>query len=307
LAATPDRVTALLEPRSRRTRDIVTPEGVVMQVEVADPGQRVAALIIDMVIWFAATIVIVIGLVAAFIKGLDVAVTLAAFLAFLLRNLYFIHFELAWQGSTPGKRAVGIRVIDRKGGVLSPGAIVARNLTREVEIFLPLQLLLSASANAPASNNWQTIATVVWVLLLAALPLFNRDHLRAGDLIAGTLVIVMPKRILDADLAAAPQLAATNFAFTTAQLQTYGAYELQVLEEVLRRPPSMETDRILGDITSKIVNRIGWPSRVNARDVRDFLQAFYAAQRAELERGQLFGRYRENKNVAAHRAGEKTE
>ena len=299
-----DRVATLLEPRSRRTRDIITPEGVALQVEVADPGQRLAALIIDMIIWLAATIVIILGLVAAFIKGIDVAVTLAAFLAFLLRNLYFIHFELAWQGSTPGKRAVGIRVIDRKGGVLTPSAIVARNLTREVEIFLPLQLLLSANVNAPASNAWQAIGAVVWVLLLACLPLFNRDHLRAGDLIAGTLVIVMPKRILDVDLASAPTPAATKFAFTSAQLQTYGAYELQVLEEVLRRPPNMETDRILGDIASKIVNRIGWPSRIDARDTRDFLQAFYAAQRAELERGQLFGRYRENKNVRSHRAGE---
>ena len=35
-------------------------------------------------------------------------------------------------------------------------------------------------------------------------------------------------------------------------------------------------------------------------DTRDFLQAFYAAQRAELERGQLFGRYRENKNTSVH-------
>ena len=55
------------------------------------------------------------------------------FVAFVLRNLYFIHFELAWQGSTPGKYFTGLRVIERHGGELTPAAIVARNLTREVE------------------------------------------------------------------------------------------------------------------------------------------------------------------------------
>jgi len=38
--------------------------------------------------------------------GLTVALSIMLFLGFAVRNLYFIHFELAWQGSTPGKRAV---------------------------------------------------------------------------------------------------------------------------------------------------------------------------------------------------------
>lgn len=301
MAPSTDRVAALLETRTRRTRDILTPEGVAMHVEIADVGQRLAALAIDMVIWLGASIVIAIALIASFAKGLDVVVTLFAFLTFLLQNLYFIHFELAWQGATPGKRAAGIRVIDRKGGVLSPAAIVARNLTREVEIFLPLQLLLTMSASGAPAATWQTIALLVWVLLLAALPLFNRDHLRAGDLIAGTLVIVMPKRILDVDLALAPTPTAERFTFTSAQLQAYGAYELQVLEEMLRRPPNADTDRILEDIATRIKKRINWPQRLDRADAKAFLQSFYAAQRAELERGQLFGRYRENKNTSVHR------
>ena len=63
-----------------------------------------------------------------------------------MRNLYFIHFELSWHGATPGKRIVGIRVVDRRGGPLLPAAVIARNLTREIEIFIPLGVLISAAA-----------------------------------------------------------------------------------------------------------------------------------------------------------------
>lgn len=302
MAPSTDRVAALLGTQARRTRDILTPEGVAIRVEIADLGQRLAALVIDMLIWCAAMVVIVIAVVAALARGSDVAVTLFAFLSFLLQNLYFIHFELAWQGATPGKRAVGIRVIDRNGGVLTPAAIVARNLTREVEIFLPLQLLLTISASGAPSAAWQNVALVVWVLLLAGVPLFNRDHLRAGDLIAGTLVIVMPRRGLDIDLAESTTPTGPRFAFSSAQLQAYGTYELQILEELLRRPVNAETSRLLADIAGRIAKRIGWTSRIGPRETRSFLEAFYAAQRAELERGQLWGRYREDKHTDAHRA-----
>lgn len=304
MASSADRVSALLEGRHRRTRAIVTPEGVAIDVDIADPGERLGAFIIDMLIWLGATIVIVIALVSFIYRGgSDVAVTLIAFLAFLLRNLYFIHFELAWQGSTPGKRAMGIKVIDRHGGVLTSAAIVARNLTREVEVFLPIQLWASVQATS-GSQTWEMLSALVWVLLLAALPLFNREHLRAGDLIAGTLVIALPKRALDIDLAQAASSRSTAFAFTSTQLQAYGAYELQVLEEVLRRPDNKETAFIHSEIAEKIARRIGWPTTIPGRDARMFLETFYAAERAELERGQLFGRYRDNKNSGTRRAGE---
>jgi uncharacterized RDD family membrane protein YckC len=304
MASPRDRVSELLEGRRRKTRQIVTPEGVAIDVDVADRGERLGAFLLDMLIWFGATILIGIAMITAFVHGSDIAVTLIAFLSFLLRNLYFIHFELAWQGSTPGKRATGLKVIDRKGGALTPAAIVARNLTREVEFFLPVQLFLTLPATSGGSETLQTLTTLGWVLALTALPFFNRDHLRAGDLIAGTLVIALPKRVLALDLTQRAGRETTNFGFTTTQLQAYGAYELQVLEEILRRPDSSETWRIHREIADKIVWRIGYQGKVENFATRDFLQAFYAAERAELEGGQLFGRYRDDKNSGTRRVGE---
>ncbi|WP_454813706.1 RDD family protein [Labrys neptuniae] len=305
MASPRDRVSQLLEGRQRRTREIVTPEGVAIHVEIADRGERLGAFLIDLVIWFGATILIWIALATTFLRGgSDVTVTVISFLSFTLRNLYFIHFELAWQGSTPGKRATGLKVIDRKGGALTPTAVVARNLTREVEFFLPLQLFFMWIGASNSGESWQALSMLGWVVLLAALPFFNRDHLRAGDLIGGTLVIALPKRALALDLTQGAAKVAARYSFTSAQLQAYGAYELQVLEEILRRPGGTETWRIHREIAEKIIRRIGWQGTFEPNAATDFLQAFYAAERAELERGQLFGRYRDDKNSGTRKVGE---
>ncbi|MEO1731965.1 MAG: RDD family protein, partial [Pseudomonadota bacterium] len=55
---------------------------------------------------------------------------------------YFLIQELGPRGATFGKRAVGIRVAARKGGRLTPEAIIARNLLRDVEVFYPIVYLI---------------------------------------------------------------------------------------------------------------------------------------------------------------------
>src|SRR3546814_4149078 len=50
---------------------------------------------------------------------------------FLLRNFWFIGFEMGQRAATPGKRLMGIRVVARDGGRLTADAVVARNLIRE--------------------------------------------------------------------------------------------------------------------------------------------------------------------------------
>jgi len=289
MAPSIDRVALLFGGTQRAQREIVSPEGVTLEVEVADRGERVVAFVLDMLFSLMATIVIymVIGFVFAHGAISSVAVTVLQFLDFIVRNFYFTHFELAWQGCTPGKRICGLKVIDREGGPLLPGAVVARNLTREVEMFLPFQLFLSMGND----SSWQTLSVLAWLLVIALLPAFNRNRLRAGDLIAGTMVIALPRQQLSGDLADKQQ----GYQFTPGQLQFYGAFELQVLEELLRRPPSADTHRALADVTAKICQKIGWTDELKPSEIRAFLEAFYTAERAELERGQLFGHYRADK------------
>jgi len=292
-----ERINKFLEGARRNRREIVTPEGVELEIEIANHGERITAFLIDLFFWLMTALflgLVFLLLVHEQLNG-AVAGTIVLFLGFLLRNLYFIHFELTTQGSTPGKRIVGLRVIDAEGGALTPGAVVARNLTREVETFLPLGIYLSLPAAGEAL--WTHLAYLGWMGVVSALPLFNRDHRRAGDLIGGTVVIAIPKRRLLAELG--EERAA--YVFDRRQLEAYGVFELQVLEEVLRRPPSGETTRILGDVCVRICRKIGWESAPPLQDARAFLTAFYAAERAFLEREQLFGVYREDKASAPRR------
>ena len=288
-----DRVALLFEGSRRRIHQIVSPEGVALRVEIARRGERIGAFVLDIVFLIIGTIVVSGGILLALHRHLpgDVVWTLVLFVAFVIRNVYFIHFELAWRGRTPGKHIMGLRVIDRGGGALTASAVVARNLTREVEVFLPLTLFLSLAGTSDI-ETWQKLSILGWIVAIAALPFFNSEHLRAGDLIGGTLVIHMPKRVLAPDLA----VETSSFAFTPQQLKAYGTFELQVLEELLRQPRTAETSKLYVEIVAKITRRIGWSEPVPKQDSERFLRAFYAAERADLEHEQLFGRARADKD-----------
>ena len=290
---THDRTSDFLEGGRHERRQIMTPEGVPLSVELADYGERMIAFVIDLVIWFLLMLAILIPLVSAIGVGGGslIAISIALFIAFLIRNLYFVAFELAWRGATPGKRLTGLRVIDRAGGPLVPSAIVARNLTREIETFIPVGVLLTMQKGAGGAVDLANLGVAVWMLFFAALPFINRDRMRGGDLLAGTLVISLPKRVLLDDLVERK----TKFAFTEQQLQAYGAFELQVLEELLRRPVTADSLRLLKEVCDKICNKIGWPTPVEPAEMMPFLREFYTAERAFLEREQLFGKARADK------------
>jgi len=288
-----ERTSQFFEGTRRRRREVITPEGVALSIELADYGERVSAFLIDWVIWTVATILIYVPVVLLIGKAgsILIAISVALFIGFLIRNLYFVYFEIAWRGATPGKRAVGLRVIDRHGGPLLPTAVIARNLTREVEMFLPLGILMSGGAGAGGAVAWEQLSLAIWLLFFAALPAINRDRMRGGDLIAGTVVIALSKRALSSDLVEG----AVQFSFTEQQLRAYGAFELQVLEELLRRPDSEETLRVLNDVCDTICRKIVWTVPVPPSQAARFLRDFYTAERAFLEREQLYGKGRADK------------
>lgn len=276
-------------------REVVTPEGIPLRFTVARAGDRVGAFLIDCTIIVAGAIALLLAalfLVAA-ARGLGAAVALVAF--FLLRNFYFTWFECRWQGATPGKRLLGLRVIDAHGGMLSPEAVFARNLMREIELFVPLVALLAPEALLPGVPWWARLASSVWLFLFALLPLLNRDRLRVGDLVAGTLVVLAPRARLLEDLAAAapPGPGAAAPAFTAEQLDLYGIRELQVLEELLRQPAPAPI--ALEAVARQIQRKIGWDAKARPVEAEAFLRAFYRAQRARLEHRMLLGERREAK------------
>jgi uncharacterized RDD family membrane protein YckC len=275
---------------TRRERRLLTPEGVPLRIELADPGERIAAFLADVCFSLAAALLVILCGAALGAFGLGFTLPVVVLLAFAIRSGYFLFFELRWAGATPGKRLLGLRVIDRRGAALRPGAVVARNLMRQAEFFFPIELLL-------VSQGWlwspgQVIANLAWIGAMAAIVLRSQDRQRLGDLIGGTIVIALPQRLLLEDLTRERQ----TFQFTDAQLEVYGIKELQVLEDVLRRPRNAETARLMEEVRDRIRRRIAWWERnVSARETEAFLRDFYTAQRALLERRKNLGREKLNK------------
>jgi uncharacterized RDD family membrane protein YckC len=277
-------------------REVVTPEGVPLRFNLAGAGDRVGAFAIDCAILLGACLGLLVVAILATVttRGLGIAISLLAF--FLLRNFYFTWFECRAAGATPGKRLLGLRVIDAHGGMLTPEAVFARNFMREIELFVPLVAVLAPEALLPGVPAWARLLATAWLFVFALLPLFNRDRLRVGDLVGGTLVVRAPKAVLLEDLSAAPRAGAaapSGLTFTPEQLDLYGIQELKVLEGLLRQ--KTVNFSALEAVARKIQHKIGWRPPAGRVDPEAFLRAFYTAQRARLEQRMLLGERREAK------------
>ena len=275
-------------------REIVTPEGLPLRFEIGTASDRFGAFLFDAMVIVLGTALLLIPLLAwGLLEDNAWLLAIAFIVAFAFRHGYFVWFEIRRHGSTPGKKRCGLRVVDRAGGALTGEAVLARNLTREVEVVLPLVLFIKPDVLLPEAPGWAIALGCAWVLLLGAMPLLNRDRLRVGDLVAGTMVVKAPEAVLLRDLSAATEEGRARLAFTPAQLGVYGIYELQVLEDILRAD---RRDRAaMDDICRRIQRKIGWDPAGRVVPAEQFLREFYDAQRAHLEGKLLMGERRERK------------
>lgn len=296
------------------SRTMVTPEGLALPIRIGARGSRAGALILD--------VMIIVGSILAFnyalywiagglLEGsaLDPAATsrgaqeflqiLVVMADFLVWYGYFLVQELGPRGATLGKRMVGLRIASRSGRRLTPEAVIARNLLRDIELFYPLIFVLVVLVQSVEGEGDPLLGWIAtgWFALFLLLPFFNRDALRAGDIVAGTWVVEAPRTRL-ADTLSTQGAAATRgasavtgarYEFGEAELSVYGEKELQTLEKMLReaRPEA------LAAVHETICRKIGW--NPGAGDERAFLEAFYAQLRAKLEGDMRFGKRKADK------------
>jgi uncharacterized RDD family membrane protein YckC len=294
---------------SPRERVLVTPEGIELPITLASRGARAGALVMDLVfvtlLQIATTFLlasIAFGGLTGFFEAGDRSAGLGAveFLfviwivaMFLFRNAWFLFFELGPRGATPGKRIAGIRVAARDGGRLSVEMVIARNLLRDIELFLPLVFIASAGEEGGGAAG---LAALAWFMIFALFPLWNKDRLRAGDIVAGTWVVEQPRRKLEAAMSQAQAQAQAGesgtrpaFRFTDAELDVYGEYELQTLERVLRENRRESLQKVQQTIAGKIGRSDGEGQE------RAFLDAYYAQLRARLEARMRLGERKADK------------
>lgn len=229
---------------------IETPESVRFRYELADVGARALALTIDTLLQY-----VTIGLgfitynwLSPFID--DVRPVLWGLTLFGIHWFYFVAFELAWSGQTPGKRAVGIRVVRAGGYPVTWLAVLARNLVRVVD-------------SLPATYG---VALVV--------SFCDGQRRRLGDLVAGTVVV----RESTAPVAWTPRAASPHGAAGAAS----GAFADALL--------TLALDEATRDLAADFLARRGFltpdaRARVRAEVIESILdRASSAEARAELLR-----------------------
>ncbi|WP_151719141.1 RDD family protein [Gemmobacter serpentinus] len=266
------------------------PESVPITFRLSSLGARMGAQSLDIFITYGGALLIIMALATLGGLSWEGLTAFYALLSFFIRIPYYALSELVWNGRTLGKRIAGIRVISLDGRRLTPHQIVARNLMKEVEVFLPIATLFGA-ANL---SLWPGLILATWMIATLLVPIINRLNQRIGDMVAGTVVVETPRPQLLPDLSA--RAATRGYEFRAEHLDIYGRFELQTLETILRNPPtSPEARKRVSEVAQTIRRRIRYDEDLPPAREWDFLLEFYRQQREYLESRNLFGDERQNK------------
>ncbi len=213
----------------KKILNILTPENVYVEYELAGIGSRFAAFIVDLLIQM---FVFIFALTALFFAGFDYSaliyeldfqiLTFAITLLILFHLLYFSLLEPLMKGQTPGKKLFGIRVIKQSGEPEGAIESVMRNFLRIVYIF-PFLYLMDA----------------FFVIL-------SRNYKRIGDYVANTVVVKVRKgdKLLTID-----DILVSNFAqnedICSVNIFPVTHFEYEVLKEFLARKDSVGKKRYI--------------------------------------------------------------
>lgn len=216
---------------AEETLIIETPERVELEFSLASIGNRFMAVGIDHLIQFLSIFIIAwvfswmasAGSVEGFLEDSPKWVTAIMILVvFVLFASYFAVFEWLWNGQTPGKRLMRLRVIREDGRPLTLWEAIARNLLRIADA-------------APG------FVIPIYSVGLITIFLNGRDQ-RIGDIFAGTVVVrerldeapsfadTFSKRIADSALTRVQK--PVTF---TADISKISEDEIEVAETFLRR------------------------------------------------------------------------
>jgi uncharacterized RDD family membrane protein YckC len=150
---------------------IETPEQTDVNFMIAGIGSRFLAILLDSLIQAVVLILLVIVAILSFSRLQNTGASpmwLGAgllLLWFTFYTGYYAIFEALWNGQTPGKRWVRIRVIEDSGRPITPSESVARNLMRIVD----------------------SLPSLYGIAVLSVL--ISKQSKRLGDFLAGTIVV----------------------------------------------------------------------------------------------------------------------
>jgi uncharacterized RDD family membrane protein YckC len=233
---------------SDETLDIQTPENVAFGYQVSGIGSRFLATLIDTIL-IAVLQVIVLLVTALLLRAFggvsdDNPATAWVFAAYSLVTAvfywgYYVFFETLWNGQTPGKRWVGLRVIRTNGTPITLSESFIRNLARLVDFL-------------PAMYGVGVITMFI-----------DKQSRRLGDLAAGTLVVLDRAPIDIQDLAVKQTVhlrAWANVPLDGFPVERLTNAELGLIEDFLKRRDQLtHRDQLALQILNTIHTRLGLP------------------------------------------------
>jgi uncharacterized RDD family membrane protein YckC len=217
---------------------IETPEQIPLEFPLAGIGSRFLAIALDMLIQALAFLLIVFVaeiLLPTAARFTPRAWTWAAAIFFLcvfvLYSGYYALFEVFWNGQTPGKRLVRLRVISDSGRPITVYEAVVRNLLRIVDQFPGLYVVGIISVFLTARNK------------------------RLGDIVAGT-VVVHEKAMQDTQ----PDFAAAVASISPSPGLQISTEELELIEHFLQRRYNLSPEvrrQSAEQIAARVRDRLG--------------------------------------------------
>lgn len=170
---------------------IVTPENIAFEYRLAGPFRRYGAWLIDLLVQGLILVVLSLLLMLISVFSLEiVGAPLVLLSLFFLQWFYGGFFETWWNGQTPGKRALGLRVVGIQGEPINAWQAVLRNVLRYGDLlpWLPINYF-TVVFFGDHSDGREFLPVPLGLVGLVSCMLTPRMQ-RLGDLASGTMVIV---------------------------------------------------------------------------------------------------------------------
>lgn len=252
---------------------VVTPENVTITYELAGPGSRTAAYMLDWLI--QAAVFIILGFAWAKIADLigvmntgqanisllgDIWIGVAIFGSFLIYSGYFIYFETVWNGQTPGKKKIGIRVVREGGAPVDFSSTTVRNIIRLLEFGFGMYVL-----------------SLLFIF-------FSPKYKRLGDYAAGTIVV--KERAPNAVKASAINVtqvrkysADTREAALMVNVNLLNREEIEAAKRFTQRRTQLKPDmqeELAKQLAQPIMQRLGMPLPAPPFKYADYIEIMYS-------------------------------
>ncbi|MEL4897849.1 RDD family protein [Crocosphaera sp. Alani8] len=247
---------------------IETPESIELEFTLAGVGNRIYASVIDWIV-LGFILIVLLSISALFFFNVPILATIFSiqedqvglwilaiqfFVIFATYVGYFVIFETLWQGETPGKRFVKIRVIQDNGRPITLQQATLRALLRPIDelFFLGLFFII-----------------------------FGQQEKRIGDWVAGTIIIQQKQGKKGTDLAFSQEAETlAKYLQTNTDLSQLSPEDFATIRRYLQRREQMFTESRV-ELARKLAYQV--KDIINLQEIPEktttnlFLEAVYLA------------------------------